>query len=235
MFVIIDTQESPVLLKHPIDNTCGNLTVALLEMFYKVRWFNISETKQNNWIKKIDEHGNAISILNIPDGYYGFCTLKEMLDEHGISLKLNDANIKVALTFTLEDDRPTTYNFAGGLAKMLGFKTNNQVIHSFLVTGERFVYKGENPINLTLTSLLFVQLDELNTNENLYDGQPSTILRAIHHRESAAYCDHEIKTFSSLQFKKLTLGHHESLSLKITDQKGKKVQCDDLHVVLEIK
>ena len=235
MFISITTQQ-PTTLAYPIDNTCGNLSVALHEIFYKVTWFNISEAEENNWIERHDGHGNVIDLLTIPDGYYGFCALQEILNEYGIYAKLNSANLKISLTFKLPTDRqiPISYNFAGQLAKMLGFQTDNNVIYNFSVTEKDQTFEGQNPVNFAVHSLLYVQLEELNTDENLYNGRPSKVLR-VFPSGTSAYCDPETKTFTNLQFKKLALGHYESLNLKITDQSGKIAKCDDLHVVLEIK
>ena len=233
MYITIITQDRPIALDYPIDNECGNLQVALHEIVYKVKWFNISEAKENNWIQVQDGQGYTIKSVTIDDGYYGFCALKEELSEAGIELKLNNANLKITLTFKPEQPRES-YNFAGGLAKMLGFETNDQAIHNFAVATHNRTFEGQNPIDLAINSLLYVHLNELNTNENLYDGRPSTVLRVIP-AGSSAYCVHEIKTFTNLQFKPLVHGHHEKLNLRITDQTGKRVRCDDLHVVLEIK
>jgi hypothetical protein len=96
MFVFITNQDTPVTLQNPVDNHCGDFKVALHEFFYKVKWFNISEKRQNNWIAHLDEPGNMLQSLTIPDGYYGFCSLKEMISEFEIRLKLNQANLKIS-------------------------------------------------------------------------------------------------------------------------------------------
>ena len=116
MFVYL-TKTQSVFLKNTLDNNCGKYKVALCEFSYKVKWFNISETKKNNWIQKFDSHSNAINSLTIPDGYYGICSLKEILEDYGITLKPNSANLKVTLTFKIEDDQ-RMFNFAGGFASL---------------------------------------------------------------------------------------------------------------------
>jgi hypothetical protein len=116
---------------------------------------------------------------------------------------------------------------------MLGFKTKTQAIVAFDVTLNHHTYYGTKPVNLAINSLLYVQLDELSTEHNLYDGRPSTVLRVLP-SENSAYCEHETKTFTNLQFKNLAHGHHEKLSLQITDKKGNRVTCEDLVAVLEI-
>lgn len=214
MYIIISNRDGHVNLYQPIDNKRGVAGVALHEIFFKGKWFNISESQDNNWIK-IGEQ-----TLVIPDGYYGFCTLKEMLGEQGIILKLNDANNRIGLSFKYDYN----YTFAAELAKMLGFSKT-----TFSDSSE-----GDMPADFRRNPMLFVHLDELNTNENLYNGNPSTVLRIIPSGNSA-FCEHETKTFTNLQFKKLAMGYFDSLNFKIINQTGEKVQCDDVYIVLEIK
>ena len=235
MFVLITCQNNPVTLDYPLDNRHENLRVALHEISYKVKWFNISKAKGNNLIRRVDRRGNTTKNLAIPDGYYGFCTLQELLSGFGISLKLNDANLKSTLTFNVDQNQVLIFYFSIALAKMLGFDTvAGHLTHGFRVSADNNTFEGENPIDLAINPLLYVHLDEVNTNENLYNGRPSALLRVIP-AGSAAYSDLKIATFPNLQFKTLARRHIEKLNLRITDQKGKDVCCDDLHAVLEIK
>jgi len=216
MFITISNINNPNHLYQPIDNKCGLLTVALREIFFKGKWFNISQSQDNNWVKIGDQ------TFIIPDGYYGFCSLKQIFHDHGIILELNDGNNRINLTFK----HPNVYTFPTGLAKILGFSTN------------KFNGPSENdsdfPADFKKNPMLFVHLDELNTNENLYNGRPSTILRIIP-SGNLAFCEHETKTFSNLQFKKLSMGYFDSLNLRILNQIGENVQCEDVYIVLEVR
>ena len=214
MFLIITNTKNPVTLDYPIE---GNFKVALHEIFFRVKWTNISESRGNNWISAGDEK------FVIPDGYYGFCELQKKLSEFEIDLTLNSANLKLTITPPPSLGRGRPFTIAKPLAKMLGFKNDT-------FSGET---EGDYPMDLAINSLLYVHLDELSTDKNLYDGKSSTILRVIPSGK-AAYCDHEIKTFPDLQFKDLARGHHEKLNLRITDPSGNPVEYDDLHIVLEI-
>ena len=232
MYVYI-TSQNRVHLQCPIKNKYGDLKVALHELFFKVIWVNISEKNENNWVQVLDTHGNVLQTLTIPDGYYGFCDLKNILGEEGIVLKLNDANLRVSLTFTSPNGL-INYNFAGPLAKMLGFETQDQVIYNFNVRKSNQSFNSPNPISLGLNSRLYVHLDRLKTSENLYDGQPSNILRILL-SEKARYCDSESFYFDRPQYKKLEAFDLESLKLEITNENGVPVECKELLVVLEIK
>ena len=229
MFVCVTEQNEPVILHHPIENNCG-LKVALHEIFFQVKWINISAALKNNWVEIFNKTGKTVGGLVIPDGYYGFCSLKEVLSELDISLKLNEGNLKVTVIFRRQD---VGYYFAGELARMLGFRTGSGDLHSFDVSiGNSFV--GEFPVNLGVHSLLYFHLDNLSTDKNLFNNKPSTVLRVLPSAK-AAYCDYEMIRLPNLQFKELVCGRIHSLKIRITDQEGKDVQCDSLHAVLEIK
>lgn len=52
MFVTFEFVKSgvPIELQHPIDNKNRDLNVILHEIFYTVKWLNISHDLNNNWI-----------------------------------------------------------------------------------------------------------------------------------------------------------------------------------------
>lgn len=231
MYIYLSNQDHKVSLDYTIDNSCGLLKVALHEIYFRVTWFNISEKEENNWMERQTPEGQMIKVKTIPDGYYGFCDIKKQLKDFGIVAKLNDANLKVTLTFK----EPDNYSFIDKLAILLGFTPNNSgILYVFRVTEKNQSFEGDSPLNLSRNTLLHVRLHELNTNKNLYDGKPTTILRVLE-SDAAGYCKYIIKTFTNLQFKKLSTGHFDSLTLSITDENGKKVPCDDLLVTLEIQ
>ena len=223
MFMNITKQE--FALDYPIDNSEGHLRVAIHEMFYKVKWFNISDEKKNNFVKKFKSDGSPHSKLTIPDGYYGICELEQILNkEFNIKLEHSNANLKVTLTFKPETSE---YRFARGLATMLGFENNSFNISS------KHVFEGESPVDLEINSPLYVYLNEIETSKNLFDGKPSTILKVVPPGR-VAFCDHHVNSFTNLQFKMLRKGHIKTMCVAIKDKNGMDVQCDDLFMVLEI-
>ncbi len=225
--MFINTTKTELTLDYPIDNREGKLTIAIREMFYRVKWFNISGTKKNNWVKKFD-NGRLASELTLRDGYYGFCELKKVLkDKHEIDLDLSDANLSVTLTFKQVQ---STYRFAKKLANILGFENN-----TFNVNTNKFTFEGDNPLDLEVNSPLLVHLEELSTTENLWNGRPSNLLRVIPSSDNASYCKHEVKSFPNPQFKKLINRPIDKLRILIKDRNGDKIECDGLFMVLEIK
>ena len=225
--MFINTTEQELTLNYPIDNREGKLQIAIHEMFYRVKWFNISDKMKNNWVKKYD-NGRVVSMLTLQDGYYGFCELKDILrKKYEIDLELHDANLTVTMTFKPVE---ALYKFAEKLTTILGFEGN-----LFYVDSNKFTFEGPNPLDLEVNSPLYIHLDELSTTENLFNGRPSTVLRVVSASDSASYCKHEVKTFSSPQFKKLINRHIDILRIRIKDKNGHEVKCDELFMVLEIK
>jgi hypothetical protein len=227
MFITLTNHDLkfPVILQSTIDNTGDRgLCVALCEMFYTVKWFNISKAKNNNTIV-INKDFSTLSVLIIPDGYYGFCMLQKILEEKDISIKLNPANLKVTLTLVPNSH----YAFDVELAKLLGFD-----VQSFTTDSDNFTFEGDYPVDLTHNPILCVHLDEINTSQNLHNGRPSTMLRVLP-AGNVAYCDSQNERFTNLQFKQLANGHFESLNIRVTNQDGKDVNCDKLCIILEIK
>lgn len=225
MFINLTKQD--VALDYPIDNSQGCLKVAIHEMFYKVKWFNICEEKKNNFVKKLNvADGKVISKLTIPEGYYNICELEQMLNNRfNFRLDHSNASLKVELTFEPEDVR---YRFARGLASMLGFKNN-----TFDVTPNNHIFEGDGPIDLEVNSPLYVYLSELDTAENFFNGKPSTILKVIPSGR-VSFCERHVISFTNIQFKRLVNRHIEKLCVTIKDRNGEDVVCDDLFIVLEI-
>ena len=225
MFLNITKQE--FTLDYPIDNSEGHLRVAMHEMFYKVKWLNISDEKKNNFVKRLSNiSGQLQSKLTLADGYYGICELEQILGKKfDIRLEHSNANLKATLKFKPEN---AEYRFARGLAKMLGFKT-----HSFQVTQKSHTFEGDGPIDFEINSPLYVYLNELDTSKNLFDGKPSTVLKVIPSGR-VSFCEHHVSYFKNLQFKKLKNSHIEKMHVAIKDRNGTDVMCDGLFMVLEV-
>lgn len=225
MFINTDLKEFS--LNHPINNTKGDLRIGLIEFFYRVKWFNISAEKGNNWVKQFN-NSNIISTVTLNDGYYGFCELKEELkDGYGIILSVSNANLKVTLTFKAEK---YAYKFAKKLAIMLGFKSNIFNVHA-----NKYKFEGEHPLNLQVNSPLYVYIDQLSLLENVYNGQPSGLLRVVPSTDNASYCKYEVKTFVNPQYKKLKNEVIDRLCIRIKDRNGNEVNCEDFYMVLEVQ
>ena len=224
--MFINVTQTKITLDYPIDNTNGNKLIAIREMFYRVNWFNNSEEKKNNWIKKF-VNGKLNSVLTLHDGYYSICELKEQLrDNYGIDLSLSNANLKVTLAFNQES---ASFTFEKKLSAILGFENN-----AYIITAQNHIFESEKSVNLEVNSLICVCLDELSSTENSWNGKPSKILSVVPSSDNAPYCKREIKSFASPQFKKLTNRMISKLTFNITNIEGHKISCNDLYILLEV-
>lgn len=200
-----------------IDNSSGRLHVALCEISYSVSWLNISKKLDNN---EIFETGGKTII--IPDGYYDFCTLSKIAFEpFNITAELNQANLLVTLKF----GKRASYSLSPNLSKMLGFKQTLFENHSKIT--------GINPIKMSVNKTLYIHLNELNTTENLLNGNPSTLLEIIA-TDRSSYCERESKEYIAPRYKQLSKGFFENLNLSIKNEKGELVELNDFLIVLKI-
>jgi len=200
-----------------IDNTSGNLHVALCEISYSVNWKNISKELKNN---QIFETGGKNII--IPDGYYDFCTLSKIAFEpFGIVAELNQANLLVTLKFP----KRANYSLSANLANMLGFKQTLFENHTKIT--------GKYPIKMAVNKSLYIHLNELNTTENLLDGNPSNLLEIIP-TDRSSYCERETKEYISPRYKRLSKGFFENLNISIKNENGEQVEFNDLFIILKI-
>ena len=213
MYITISKNLEEVQIYNGIDNHSGKLYIALCEISYSVNWVNISKKLKNN---KLIEYGRP---YEIPDGYYDFCGLsKTIFKPRNITAELNQANLLV----TLSSEK--NFQLSENLATMLGFKTNIFNIGK---------HTGVNPIKMTVNKSLYVHLNELNTNQNLLNGKPSTLLEIIPTNRSS-YCERETKEYIAPRYKQLSKGFHESLNLTIKNKKGELVEFNDLFLVLSL-
>lgn len=231
MFVTFESVKSgvPIELQHPIDNKNRGLNVILHEIFYTVKWLNISHDLNNNWIM-INKERHFIHA-----GYYDFCRLtEELFKPHSIEAKMNPANLIVTLTFHKTQHKDiTSVTLAPKLAQILGFRGHELSLSDGTSSRSTLKFVGSKPMNLLINNRLFVHLHQLKTSENLVNGTPSTLLRIIStQRES--YCDPVSLKFLP-QKRHLSQDYHTSFCFKITNQNNEIVDFEDLTIILEIK
>ena len=108
---------------------------------------------------------------------------------------------------------------------MLGFKQTLFENHSKIT--------GINPIKMSVNKTLYIHLNELNTTENLLNGNPSTLLEIIA-TDRSSYCERESKEYIAPRYKQLSKGFFENLNLSIKNEKGELVELNDFLIVLKI-
>ena len=216
MFITLSNKDCT--LSDPIDNRGGNLKVAVREFIYRINWFNISTSMNNNYIllnkKKI----------HIPQGYYNFCSLSKLLKKH-IDLQLNSSNLRVSITTPLD----TKYELPQKLSKQLGFATGFDKIEK----NNEVTYIGKKELDLAINKAIYIHLDQLSLSENYLNGNKCQLLRTIAEGKGQ-FCDLETVEFINLQFKKLEIGYFEHLNISFTNVEGNPVEIKDFILVLEI-
>ena len=224
MFITLTNIQSgvPVKLAVPIDNRNQHRHVAVHEVFYTVSWTNINS--DNNWLETKGKR------FTVQEGYYDICTLeKQLFHPNNISAELNYASLRVTLISS------ASFTISPSLAKMLGFDG-----HQFAVpNSQRSTFVGDNPIDMAVNAMLFVHLSELNTSSNCMASPyratgPSDLLRILP-PSRGMYCEAQHNYFTTLQFKELEEGFHETLCITIKNSAQRTVDCNNLYVTLEIK
>lgn len=203
-----------------IDNMNGTKKVCLHEVFYTVSWKNVSTQLENNTLQLGDK------TIQIEDGYYDFCSLKDVLAKHGINGELNQSNLRVTLTWNIDLGR---LNIPDGLEMMLGLHSNPTLTEE----KQKYILKGTHPMKLAVHEQMYIEMEELNNSYNTSNNMSSHILRLLP-RSRGAYCEQEWVEFKQLQYKKLSHNRFTSLSAKLVNQDRKTVECSNLIITLEI-
>lgn len=146
-------------LTHCLDGR--NWKIALAEINYSSRWYNISKSLGNNQFS-VDRVTRTI-----PDGYYNVCSLDEVLKPHRVSIQLHAPT--GYLRFITGEKKVV---LPSGLSKKLG-------LHGPLEPPRASQFHATQPHHLAIHRELFVHLKELSTTKNIVNGLPSTLLRAV--------------------------------------------------------
>ena len=177
--------------------------VALCELTYYHRWYNISTKLQNNAVS----NGHT---TYIPDGYYNVCDLNV-----DVFLSLDTELHLHTPTGLLQLSVKKRLVLNRGLANLLGFTRVK-----FAPASKTYI--ADEPHHLTVYREICMHLSEISTSENLHNGRPSTVLRSVP-VENEKCGSGRTETFSVLHYKRLVLGAIPELTLTILDADGKKV------------
>lgn len=211
------------VLQNALDNRSGNKHIALCGLSYTVNWINISPALDNNWIEFNGQKGE------IDAGYYDLCTLsKELFEPYGIKAKLNSASLRVTLTFPPTNVQ-VIYDMPDNLADILGFEDST----FFQTMEDPTEFIGSRPMDMSVNKDLYIYLDALNTTENIVDGRHSTLLK-IMSTKRVPYGDPMSVSCQPLEYKQLSCGYFNTLSVSVKDRSGNTIQCKDLILVFKI-
>jgi len=198
----------PVSLPHGLSNEVGTLEIALCEITYYPRWFNISIALANN--KMIV----GKDLVTIPDGYYNVCELDaEVFQPLGATLKLHSPTGRLQI-------------FYPGLMDTLGYT------HAKLAPRE--THMAGKMARLAVHRELFVHLHELSTSQNVQNSAPSTLLRAVSVENEKCGSGRSV-AFPALQYKRLAAGFISHMTVMVLDGKGRPLDTDYVSVVLSVR
>ena len=169
----IQNGEPVSLAKILSERASAELEVALCELTYYHRWYNISSAHKNN------EAVNGEHVTRIPDGYYNVCELNEdVFEPLGAELHLH------TLTGGLQMSARKRLVLNRGLAKLLGFTRDE------FEPGKTYI--ADEPHTLAIDREICVHLAEISTSDNLHNGRPSTLLRSRTKSVEAAGLKHSL-------------------------------------------
>ena len=227
MYITISDYKNgqPIDLLMAIKNKNDNYRVALSEILYYPKWYNISEELKNNTFLK-----NGVEQV-IPDGYYNVHKLNSIFKKHNCKLSINEATGKLKI-----ENFGDVVILNSLIAETLGFYSNANII------GKQ---EGTYLPKLINHKEMFIHLDCLNTSRNLfndvkqssYEGttaKNSTLLRSI-----PVECE-EINTgkkieFRRLQYKDLIAGDIHNMRILIVDSNFKKLDMEYISLTLHFE
>jgi hypothetical protein len=229
MYITITKNLKEVTIYNGIDNCSGQLEIGLCEFSCTLKWLiHINKMYNNNTILEYNAL-NQKTTHQLQEGYYNFDTLSNMLKTFDITAEINLENLFVTLKFPAGKK----FKLSGGLAKMLGFEVGQ--------TYGSLKYTAARPIKIPK---LYLYLNELNTTENLLDGNPSNLLEII----SADILKYKltkdnrflyyVKEYPFPRFKQISKGFFENLSFSIKDENNELLELNefnDLLIVLKIR
>ena len=209
-----------------IDNRDGHLYIDLKSITFAVGWYNIEKGETFSWRNT----GGLEETLNIPPGLYGFDRLKEVLE--GVSSSpthtLKVSRVNGLITLTVASERGVL--LSDGLLTLLGLDDGLGGV--WLDAG---VYTGDRPVNFATGQMLWIHLEEINTDENIVDGAPSTLLTSIG-LGCHAFGDINTVRMECPEYKRLRDGTVGELKVSIRDASRKAISNQDLpiHVTLAV-
>ena len=131
----------------------AELEVALCELTYYHRWYNISSAHENN---KVVNEGH---VTRIAEGYYNVCELNEdVFETLGAEIHLFTPNGRLQMSARKR------LVFNRGLAKLLGFARDE------FEPGKTYI--ADKPQRLAIHREICMHLAEISISDNLHNGRP---------------------------------------------------------------
>ena len=184
-------------------------------------WYNLKERGE---IGFVDERGITTTKI-IPPGNYTLSSigkkLQELFADEGVEVKFDDAKGLIVI----ENPLNRKILFDRDLTFLLGLNAGNP----------RERLKKQTVINrLVSFNNYFINCDLMDKDENLFNGNPSTILACF---------DIDVKSFERVEYspkqitmKKITSGKYiSSIRITVTDENGELIDFNNLPLRFEIE
>ena len=214
MYHIISNIDKTINLQQCIENRDQKKLVGLKSFTYTFGWYNVVD----QYIQKGDEKRIGFS-----SGFYNFEQVVEKFKENGIRLAVDEKNGSVQLR------SPTELKISKGLKEMLGFSNKRRL-------NANQTYENEEPLDFAVYKKLYVHLNQINSDNNFFDGAPTNLL-AVVPVENKTFGDVVHMHFNNPTYKRLSGGDITELTVTVRDENGQKINNNGLPIscVLEIK
>ena len=200
MYHTISNIDKTINLLQYIDNRDGNKRIGLKSITYGFGWYNVVD----EYLQKTGERPNKI-----PNGYYSFQQIADIFLSRNITLSVNETN-GIASLITSDE-----LKISKGLKQMLGFGNKRR----FAVNETHY---GDKAVDFAIYKSLYVNLEQLSTSHNYFNGMPSTVLTVIP-VENKEFGDITTMRFEHPEYKCLMNGTITELKLEIRDENNNKI------------
>ena len=231
-YVTLTDIRKPITLQTPVDNSDGNLSVALVSAIYQVRRYTVQADDSIKVSITVPDTQPVKRVYKIPPGNY---TPSELIG------KIN-YNVKSIL-------KKSKYSYDDGIIyfiKSTGFMKLKVPEHVTLELSEQFAahlgfeqtmftdntFTGAKPY--FSSKIVYVYMDELSTDENILDGLPSTLLTVASIDINDKFNKMETIRFENPTFHKLRRGMIDSFNVSLIEG-GRVIGEHPIIITLEIK
>lgn len=195
MYIIVSDLSKPLNLPMPIDNRSSNLCIALRSISYCIDWWNSSE-----------------GLLNVNDA------LVKFLGEKDVISSFNENTGILSLTPSEGKKNVTIKNQE--LLSMMKIELHKKG-HSGKCTLNS-PCKSYTAVDMMPVKSLNIHCNQINTNNNFFDGNPSNILATVPVMDNI-FGNMQTYQFNNPLYKKLGNGTINLLEFSILDQNNKEI------------
>ena len=223
--------EFQVRLPQPL-SLQGEWEVALVEITYPYRWYNVPEDTQ--FFFRVNEEGTTWKSKSIPTGYYDSPSdlIKAMQDTaFQEKIRINYSKRSEKAKITIEEGARMTMKST--LAEMLGYSISGgqkQLIHG----GQRLLGSGEHPAEFVAdvrpVQHIFVYTDIID--DQIVGDKKVPLLRTV--KVTRNYGDVIMEYFNTPHYIPLKQKFIDTITISLRDDIGEKIKFTRGRVILKV-